>query len=242
MALAPGFLWSAALALTLMVAAQERGDGRTPRVALFDAARRGDAAAVRALVRSGIDPNGRDGERRTPLMEAARRGHSQAVRALIAEKADLDASTPAGSTALMEAAKEGHADVVRALLEAGADPDARHRELGTALDIALTAGHEDVADALRRRGARGSGRSPGQTVCVRIWAGDGYCGTVLTAEGPEVEVEVRRIIGCDRGCGPDRSCSGGRPVGGTVAGHVEGGTRMRVPASCLTHTGVTLVP
>jgi hypothetical protein len=242
MALAPGFLWSAALALTLIVAAQERGDGGTPRAALFDAARRGDAAAVRSLVRSGIDPNGRDGERRTPLMEAARRGHSEAVRALIAEKADVDASTPGGSTALMEAANEGHAEVVRALLDAGADPDARHRERGTALDIALAAGHEDVADALRRHGARGSGRSPGQTVCVRIWAGDGFCGTVLTAEGPDVELEVTRIIGCEQGCGPDRSCSGGRLVGGAVAGHLADGTRVRVPASCLTHTGVTLVP
>jgi hypothetical protein len=242
MALAPGSVWSAALALTLIVAAQERGDVGSTRAALFDAAWRGDATAVRALLRSGLDPNCRDAEKRTPLMAAARGGHSQAVRALIVLKADVDASTPAGSTALMEAAKEGHADVVRALLEAGADPDARHRELGTALDIALAAGHDLVADALRSRGARGSGRSPGESVCVRVWAGQGFCGRVVALDGADVVLDVTGIVGCAEGCGPDRSCSAGRPVGGSAEGRVATGARIRVPASCLTHTGVATAP
>ena len=77
---------------------------------LYQAARVGDLAAVRAAVLAGADVNG--------------------VQMRIVDFRE------APETALFAAAEAGHTEVVRYLLEAGADPDIRCMEDGTALTIA----------------------------------------------------------------------------------------------------------
>ena len=184
-------------------------------------------AAARA---GGEDDPGR------PLVAAAARGDSAAVRALLRDGTDPDRGDPAsGWTALHEAARSGSVSVARALLVAGATPDLRARSGGTALDVAETAGQAELARVLRAAGARGSGKSIGDTVCVRLWAGEGFCAAVLARDQTRFELRVERSVGCARGCPADALCSGGKTV---ASGGLGPGDRVWVEASCLTHTGV----
>jgi ankyrin repeat protein len=90
---------------------------------LIAAARGGDAAAIRALIRQGADPNLRAGHHPWPaLMHAVHTNRPQAVLALLDEGADPNGATPTGITVLMMAAGYGRAAMVRELLRRGADP------------------------------------------------------------------------------------------------------------------------
>lgn len=99
---------------------------------LVTAAKRGDVAAVNALLKSGADVNNRkftflDGSgTSTALIEASFYGHLKVVQALLAAKADVDATRSEkkdGETALTLAVQKGHVEVVRMLLAANADVD-----------------------------------------------------------------------------------------------------------------------
>jgi len=169
------------------------------------------------------------------LIAAAARGDVAGVRALLRQGADPDRGDAAGWTALHQAAETGDAAIVRVLLRSGASPDLRARVRGTALDVAETSGQPEIARALRAAGARGSGKSIGDGVCVRPWAGDGYCAVVLGRDATRFDLRLTQVVGCVRGCAADPTCSGGKLVG---AGGLATGDRLSVPASCLTHTGL----
>ena len=174
-----------------------------------------------------------DGSRR--LLAAAGSGDAAAVRALLRSGVSADAGDRAGWTALHEAAARGDAETARVLLEAGATPDLRSRARGTPLDVAERSGRASLARLLRAHGARGSGKSIGDTVCVRPWGGEGFCGTVTSVAPTTIEMRVTRVVGCAEGCAAEPACSAGRPVG---SGGLRAGDGIRVPFSCLTHTGV----
>jgi len=177
-------------------------------------------------------------DRDRSLLEAAALGDAARVGALVREGANVNAATASGLTPLIQAAVKGRTDVVRLLIEAGADPDARHRELGTALDAAQRNGHRDIVRMLRQRGARGSGKSVGDTVCVRRWSGSGFCGVIEDVTANEYRLDVTRLEGCPTGCPPDDECSEGRPVGGGDRDAVRAGAEVRIKSWCLTHTAV----
>lgn len=190
----------------------------------------GLALALATTVAAAAEP---DASRR--LIAAAARGDAAGVRALLRQGADPDRGDAAGWTALHQAAEGGDAAIVRVLLESGASPDLRARVRGTALDVAESTGRLEIARALRAAGARGSGKSIGDSVCVRPWAGDGYCAVVLGRDATRFELRLTHVVGCERGCAADTACSGGKLVG---AGGLATGNRLSVPASCLTHTGL----
>ena len=88
---------------------------------LFDAARKGDAAAVQALLAKGADVNAKGRYDVTALHLAADKGHLAVVEALIRHKANLNArDTFYNSTPLSWAVQKGHADVAKALMKSGA--------------------------------------------------------------------------------------------------------------------------
>lgn len=223
------------LALVTLVLAVAAGAAAGSRERLLDAARRGDGAAVAALVREGKDANARDEAGRPVLVLAAGAGRPDAVRALLRAGARPDDAGRDAWTALHQAADTGDAASVRALLDAGATPDVASRARGTALDVAEREGHADVAALLRARGARGSGKSIGDTVCVRGWKGEGYCGEVVGRDATRYRLRVTTVVGCAEGCPADASCSSGRAVGADGLGV---GDVLWIPGSCLTHTGV----
>jgi len=88
---------------------------------LWDATRRGDAAAVRALIARGANVNAKWRYDQTPLFKAAERGDAEIVKILLEHKADPNVrDTFYGATPLYWAADKGHTEVVRALVSGGA--------------------------------------------------------------------------------------------------------------------------
>jgi len=138
------------------------------RAQLVEAARSGDAAAVRGLLAQGLDVNQASGDGLTALHAAAEKGSLEIVDLLLEHGAAIEPTTRIGSyTPLHLAALGGHASVAMRLLEGGADPDAVTTNSGvTPLHLAAAAfGGEETVAALLRSGAHPNAReaSAGQT-------------------------------------------------------------------------------
>ena len=117
---------------------------------IHDAAKKGDVAALDALLAAGADVNESDGFG-TPLYFAARRGHLAAAKLLIERGADVNASAKFGP-ALVAAAAKGKIELMTLLLQNGANPDAQF-EGQAALHIAVKLGCLDWVKALVAAGA-----------------------------------------------------------------------------------------
>jgi hypothetical protein len=178
----------------------------------------------------------RDAHGLTALVSAAAQGDTAAVKALLAEGAGVNATAADGRTPLIAAAESGKIDAVATLIAAGANLDWSSRSTGTALNVAENTGQTQIAALLLQAGAHSTGKSIGDTVCVRPWAGDGFCGTVRSFTPRSVEIEITKIVGCAGGCQARAECSAARPVGGSNG--VQPGDRVAVPSWCLTQTGV----
>ena len=89
---------------------------------LFEAARKGDAVAVTALLDKGADVNAKFRYGTTALFKAAERGNTEVVKVLLARGADVSVKdTFYGATAMSWALDGNHLEVVRALLEKSPD-------------------------------------------------------------------------------------------------------------------------
>lgn len=89
---------------------------------LFEAARKGDAAAVTALLDKGAEVNAKFRYGTTALFKAAERGNTEVVKVLLARGADVTVKdTFYGATAMTWALQNNHLETVRALLEKSAD-------------------------------------------------------------------------------------------------------------------------
>jgi len=172
----------------------------------------------------------------TAIHAAARTGDLAALQAQLKKGADPNVRDRQGRTPLMVAAENGQTKAVQLLIESRADLNVIARGWGSALEIAERTGHNDIASMLRKAGARTSGRSVGDTVCVRPWNGDGYCGIVQSVNKNSYRIRVTQIIGCKGGCVPKPECSAGKPVGGRDG--ITVGDEVNTVSWCLTHTGV----
>ncbi|MYB07342.1 MAG: hypothetical protein F4Y24_13405 [Gemmatimonadetes bacterium] len=143
--------WVSALLLALLLPA---GVGHDSPVA--DAAMRGDAAAVRALIADGADVNVAQGDGMTALHWAASNRDPGLARMLVEAGADIGAGTRIGRyTPLHVAAQAGAGEVAEVLLGAGAEPDAAITVGGGArpLHLAAASGSERAVWALVAAGA-----------------------------------------------------------------------------------------
>lgn len=190
---------------------------------------------LKSQLQQGTNPNVPDSQGRTALMDAVQAGQTKAVSVLLDAGADVNARSRSGRTALIEAAEEGRFDSARLLVEHGADLNLATRT-GTALETAERTGHNDIAALLLKAGARSSGHSVGDTVCVRPWAGDGYCGVVEAIDKNTYQLRVTEIVGCKNGCPAKAECSAQRPVGGPDG--ISVGSEVETKSWCLTHTAV----
>ena len=125
--------------------------------ALFEAAKSGTVADIKAALKNGANVNAMDGEGYTVLMCAAFwNTNPDVIKALIAAGADVNATrTENGYTALMYAALfNSNPDVIKALIAAGADVNARTEDGLTALMYAANNNpNPDVIKALIAAGA-----------------------------------------------------------------------------------------
>jgi hypothetical protein len=185
---------------------------------------------------SGASPDARDAHGLTPLIVAASAGEADKVDALLAQGAGVNATSADGRTALIAAVQNNHIEIVRSLVAAGANLNLATRGAGTALEVAEANGETEIVAMLLAAGARSSGKSVGDTVCVRPWGGDGFCGTVKSFSIRSVRIQVTKIVGCTNGCSARQECSASRLVGGI--GGLRGGDQIAVPSWCLTQTGV----
>ncbi len=111
---------------------------------LANAARGGDVAAVRNLIRQGADPNEPTGGNNwTPLLHAIHTAQIKSVEALIDGGADVNRVAGDGFTPLMMAAGYGYTDIVELLLRRGANPHVAGAGGVRPLDLAV-AGVADI--------------------------------------------------------------------------------------------------
>jgi ankyrin repeat protein len=118
-------------------------DGR-----LLAAAAAGDAAAIRAALADGADPDARDAAGSPALMLATVARAPDAVRALIDAEADVDEQDAERFNPLLYAGAEGLLEILTLVNEAGADPALTNRYGGVALIPASERGHVDVVHYL----------------------------------------------------------------------------------------------
>jgi ankyrin repeat protein len=131
-----------------------------------DAVGRGDADAVRALLRDGADVDARDRHGQTGLMLAAHAGHDAVIAVLLEHGAALDVTAKFGLSALMLAIVAGHPGTARLLARAGADRSLRGTGAPgfagkTAYDLAVARDLHDLAADLSTPAIPGAGSSGG---------------------------------------------------------------------------------
>ena len=103
--------------LLLTVAAVAQDPKQALNDELWEAARKGDVAAVTAALDKGADVNAKFRYGQTALFKAAERGHAPVVKLLIARGADVTVKdTYYGATAMTWALSGDHAEAVKELL------------------------------------------------------------------------------------------------------------------------------
>ncbi len=108
---------------------------------LFEAARKGDAAAVTALLDKGADVNAKFRYGTTALFKASERGNVDVVKVLIARGADVTVKdTFYGATAMTWALDNDRIEVVRALLD---------KDGSSVNEVLMTGAREGKVDLVR---------------------------------------------------------------------------------------------
>lgn len=192
--------------------------------AYLEAVRKGDAAAVKAVLNQGVEVDAKLRDDRTALSFAADHGSVEIVRMLLDRGADVNAKDSVhGATALDRALENGHVDVVRLLLEKGATggevalqqgvdkgnaalvalaidkAKPTVDELSVALALAERAGKTAIAEQLRKAGAQplppADYKVPAEVLAK-------YAGTYRAASGGEMTLAVEHgALSCIT-CGP----------------------------------------
>lgn len=137
---------------------------------LVDAARSGDAAAVRALLGRKADVHATAADGTTALHWAVHRNEVALVEALLEAGARANGASRHGVTPLQLAATNGNAAVVRRLLDAGADPNAALPDGETVLMTAARTGNAETVRLLLDRGADLRHREPSKGQTALMWA------------------------------------------------------------------------
>lgn len=180
--------WYRALALSGAIVFLIAGSvAAAERPALVDAAKAGDAVALRSLLQQQIDVNASEPDGSTALHWASYRDDLESADLLIRAGANVNAANDLGVTPLYTASLNRSAAMVERLLKAGANPNAALLLGETPLMIASRAGSPAVVELLVAKGANPNARAArGQTALM--WA--------VSNEHPEV-VNVLLAQGVD---------------------------------------------
>ena len=129
---------------------------------MWEAVRKGDAAAVTALLDKGAEVNAKFRYGATALFKAAERGNAEVVKVLLARGADVSVKdTFYGATAMTWALDHDHVEVVRLLLEKDAE---------SVNDVLMTGVRENKPELIRAALERGSLKA--ETLTAALAAAD----------------------------------------------------------------------
>ena len=162
---------------------------------LVDAARRGDHAAVRALIAQRTDVNATAVDGTTPLHAAVHADRLDIAVTLLRAGANASASDRYGVTPLYLAAVNGNADMIRRLLDAGVDPNTVDPGGETALMTAARTGGPAALRLLLERGARVDARDPefGQTaLMIAVREDHAEAVAILLGAGADANAQTRK--------------------------------------------------
>lgn len=160
--------------------------------AIVDAAKVGDAKAVRALVRQSTDVNAAETDGMTALHWAVQRRDLEMTDLLLDAGADFELANRTGAKPLYLAAINGDAAVIARLLDAGEDPNALLTTEGeTVLMLVAYTGNAQAVKVLLDRGAEANTQQfRGQTALM--WAAaEGHAEVVslLLARGADPSLQ-----------------------------------------------------
>ncbi len=138
--------------------------------AVVEAVRRGDAEAVRTLIKAHADVNAPQADGTTALHWAVRSGDLNTVRLLLGAHANAMAVNRYGVRPLLLAAERGDGPLVEALIAAGADPNTANPEGETALMTASRSGGLGAVKALLAHGANPNAKENWLQETALMWA------------------------------------------------------------------------
>ncbi|HUO68940.1 MAG TPA: ankyrin repeat domain-containing protein [Gammaproteobacteria bacterium] len=124
-----------------------------PASSVVDAARAGDVARVRQLIKSGADVNAPTADGSTALLFAAYDSDAEMLKALLGAGANPNIANNFGVTPLLQSARYGDAAAIEALLKGGADVEKAQRDGETPLMAASRAGSVASVKLLLQHGA-----------------------------------------------------------------------------------------
>jgi ankyrin repeat protein len=211
----------ALLALALAASAAAQQDTKQAlNEQLYEAARKGDAAEVKALLDKDADVNAKFRYGATALFKAAERGNTEVVKLLIERGADVNVKdTFYGATALSWALQKGHTGVIIAILAKSAEEAGDVLLTGVSTDnmdlvkaaldtgkvpaetltaALVTAGSDEkkapIVETLRKAGAQPPPAVDASTL-------QSYVGKYKGEPGPEISIELKdgRLIGTGSG-------------------------------------------
>ena len=131
---------------------------------LFEAVRKGDAAAVTAALDKGADVNAKFRYGATALFKAAERGNADVVKVLLARGAETNVKDSFyGATAMSWALDGNHVNVVRLLLE---------KDGGEAEDVLMNGVRENNDEFVKIALERGGIKPEGLTAALAITSAD----------------------------------------------------------------------
>ena len=137
---------------------------------LAAAARRGDVAAVRALLAQRADVNAAEADGATALHWAVERDDETMAEVLLQAGANVGAANRYGVTAMSLAAVNGNAAIIERLLKSGADANQSLPEGETALMTAARSGQVAAVRALLAHGADVNARDGFRGQTALMWA------------------------------------------------------------------------
>lgn len=161
-----------AIGLTLLLLSS--ASGTASHSPLADLAEKQDHAAIRALLKQGVDVNAPQADGMTPLHWAAYLDDLETVKLLVDAKAKVAVTNRYGVTPLSLACQNGSESIVDLFLEHGGDPNTTLRGGETAIMTAARTGKPGAVKALIKRGADVNAKERrGQTALM--WAAaDGH--------------------------------------------------------------------
>lgn len=164
---------------------------------LVDAAKRGDAQAVRALLQKAVDVNATTADGSSALFWAVERDDRDIVRLLLRAGASAKTVNRYGVQPISLAAVNGSAPMLEMLLEAGANPNASLPEGETTLMTASRAGNPDAVQLLLSKGADVSARDGYRGQTALMWAAarnNADAVRVLVRGGADVKARTNRPV------------------------------------------------